>query len=394
MAEMVLSEQGDVFMKKLLLALAAAAVLLAAVFAVLYFRSPAEAIELGGENAPYPFTCEHRKRNLLLHITGEFPEGYRWTAQTESGDVLSVKTLRQTGENADFWLRQRANGLGRVTFTLEKEAALPDRIFAITCTFLLRNGGTVESAESTFLELPGLDSGTGEDFDYHVSQLNPYTLLLSVSGEGEWRCERVGVACELNGSTGKTCALTDSGASVHELTVVAGNRAGKGTLYVDGSSGTSIELHYQCNTLGEISLTGHELGSGDPSVRLDVFEEQYGDIGDRLEFIFGEGEQFTDRRRSMTDSSNVFPIGVIEFNRSGMWKVTVTYSASEEDLMGSVKPVSEATGAGLTANIYEDASGLHSVWEAEGMTFLMDFSEPDRVTCEKMTAIILETLFG
>ena len=385
-------------MKKLALVLAAAAVILAVVMTALYFFSPGEAIDVGGADSPYPYSCELKHQKLYFHITGDFPEGYRWAAETDSSDVLSVKGKKQTANKADFVLTPQGNGVSKVSFTLEQAAELPDRIFEIDCTFLFGSDGTLDSSESVYLELPGLTGGEGDGFTYNVAQLNPYTLLLSVNGDGAWKCKREGVGAEVNGSTKKECMLTDSadGQSVHELTVVAANNEGDGTLYIDGEGGKYIELTYHCTDMGEISLTGHQLGNAERPVSVsDAFDNQYGDIGRRLEYLLGEVGQSVDRWCSRADGVTKFPVGVLEFEHDGVsWKLRTSWGATEADFVGEQTPVGQTAAAEITANIYEDDAGTHSVWQAEGLNYMLESAEADRAQCEELTAAILTALFG
>ena len=382
-------------MKKLTLVLTAVGAILAVAIAALYLFSPGEAIDLGGADSPYPYSCELKHNKLHLRITGEFPEGYTWTAETDSSDVLSVKEKKQTANKADFTLTPQDSGIAKVTFTLEKAAELPDRVFQIDCTFLLGSDGAVEEAGSAYRELPGLVSGEGKGFTYGVAQLNPYTLLLRVNGDGAWSCERVGAGAELNGSTRKECALTNDGQAARELTVVAGNTEGDGTLYIDGDGGKHIELTYHCTDMGAISLTGHQLGNGDASVRMDAFEKQYGDVGDRLTPLLGEVAQSQGRWCSLADGVTKFPVGVIEFAYDGtLWKLYTSWSATEADFIGDATAAGQVAAAEITANSYADDTGTRSVWQAEGLNYMLESAEATRAQCEELTAEILTTLFG
>ena len=383
-------------MKKAALVIAAVTAILAVVVAAMYFFSPVETIDLGGADSPYPYTCELKHQKLHVHITGDSPVGYGWTAETDTGSALSVKQTKQTAQQADFVLTPKESGIAKVTFVLERSAELPERIFEIDCTFLLGSGGTIESAESTFLELPGLVSGEGEGFSYCIAQMNPYTLRIRVSGDGVWHCERVGVGAEMNGSSQKECVLTDSdGEDGYELLVIAANSEGDGTLYIDSNDGKHIELAYHCTDMGAISLTGHQLGTGGTSVHKDAFEELYGTIGKRLEPLLGEVVQSQGRWCSLADGVTRFPIGVTEFAYDGvLWKLYTSWGAMEADFVGDVTPAGQVAAAEITVNVYEDDSGVRSVWKADSLNYMLESAQTDRTLCEDLTTAILTALFG
>ena len=380
-------------MKKLAPVLAAVAAILAVVIAALYFFSPGEVINVGGAESPYPYSCEMKHQKLRFHITGDFPEGYMWTAESDNEFVLRVQGKVSSEDKVDFTLVPKGNGLSKVTFTLEKEGDLPDRIFQINCGFLIDSDGRVEEAGSTWQELPGTVGGEGDGFSYNVAQLNAGALQIFVSGDGEWTCERVGVRAGLNGLPQKECLLLGANEeeTLHEVTVTAAGYEGDGTLYIDSDDGKHIELAYRCTGEGALSLTGHKLGNGErPVSESDVFEEQYG-VTEQLDFLLGEESVGTWCSRA--DNETEFPVGVIAFEYLGDWKLYLSREATEADFVGEATAAKRITAGGrVTANIYEDDAGMRSVWQAGELNCMLECAEKDRTLCEGLTTLIMSSM--
>ena len=382
-------------MKKLItaLGLVAVAAILALVVMARILPAPKEVAELSGADSPYPYHCEERFKRLHFHITGDFPEGYRWTAGSSDWNALYVREFKQTENEAHFILTPRGSGLAGAAFSLEREGEVPDCVFQINCAFLLGEKRAVEDAKASWQELPGAVSGAGEGFTYSVSQTEAYQLEIAVRGEGEWYCQRVGTGAELNGSLEKERMLLTNeadGQTVHTLTVVATNNEGDGTLYLDSDAGGHIELTYHCTDKGAISLTEHRLGDGDLSVRKDGFEKAYGEVAERLEYL--QGEQSVIRWRSRADGKTEHPAGVIAFHGFSTWTLYVSKEAGKADFVGEAEPIGGFTAAGLVANYYEDETGVRSTWTANGLNYMLESPEGDRAECRVWTEDIMAVL--
>ena len=380
-------------MKKLTLVITAAVAILAVVVAALYLFLPGEAIDLGGADSPYPYSCEVKHQKPRVHITGDFPEGYTWTAETDNSDVLTVQGKIYSENEVTFTLVPKSNGVAGVTFTLEKEGDLPDRIFQINCGFLIGADGVVEQAGSSWQELPKAVGGEGDGFSYSIAQLNAGALQVSVSGDGEWTCERVGTRAGLNGLPQKECLLTGANEeeTLHAVTVTGATYEGDGTLYIDSDGDKHIELAYHCTGEGAISLTGHKIGKGErPASESDVFEEQYG-ITEQLAFLLGE--ESVDTWCSRADNETEFSVGVFAFEYLGDWKLYLSREATEADFVGEAEAAKRITAGGrVTANIYEDDAGIRSVWQAGELNCMLECAEKDWTLCEGLTTLIMSSM--
>ena len=382
-------------MKKIWIIIGIAAAVLLCLLGALYLFSGGGRIS-GDETALYPYTYEQGNGKLKVRITGEFPKGYRWTAETQS-DAAEIKEGNQTGKRAIFTLTARAQGGMRVSFILQKPGDLPDRIYEIDCSFFVTDGMTFVIEESSHGELPGLAGGDGRDFSYRVAQESDGELLVRVThGAAQtWSFEKVGDSVRLNGSSIAAGALLRAeDGSFSELSVT-GVKSGAATVYLSNDAGDCIELKFNTGSTGATSLLSYRvMGEDDVRETEDTaFAERYGDVSALIDSVMGDSDGRVQLWLSRDDNLTTFNVGVYEYESPIVtWLLCFSVIAEEADFAGHEAPVKQVTTETASANLYTGDYGVRCVWRVGGKTYLLESANGGPETAEQIAVSLMEAL--
>lgn len=388
-------------MKKLWITLGMIAAALTCMLLAIYFFAPAEKIDSGDETSPYPYSYEIRSGKVKIIITGEFPEGCEWLGET-ADDIFTVKAGRQTAKKATFTLTPQRAGNTSVSFILHQPGDLPDRRMKITSSFLVTQDAegelTVSVQDSSHQELKGLVGADAETFSYRIAALSDNTLYVRISHDASqtWTYEKVGSSVTLGGSSADSGELARAEDGTYSGVGVTGGEAGATKVYLDSSTGESIELSFSTGSGGVTSLLSHRIMDAD-DVRVEkdaaetAYTDYYGDASSQIASVLGESTGRVERWLSRADELTTFTVGVSEYD-DGAWMLCISPIADEADFAGNGEPTLQVTEGEASANLYTGDFGVRSVWRTGGNTYLLESGNDTQETAEALTRELLALL--
>ena len=384
-------------MKKLWIIIGIAAAVLVCLLGALFLFSKGDKIDSGDGTSLYPYFYEVRSRNLKVHITGEFPKGCKWTAETDSA-AAAVKPGRQTAKHAVFTLTAQQQGGESVSFILNKSGDLPDRRYELNCRFFITDELTFVIEESSHKELAGLAGEDGENFSYRVANLSDSELYVRVTHDPaqNWRFERVNGTVLLNDlSAGSGKLLRAENGKYSDLRV-AGSRAGVSTVYLSNDTGACVELSFSTGSSGVTSLLSYRiLGENDARITADTaFADNFGDVSGLIESVPGGSTGKVERWLSRDDNVTTFTVGVIEYEMAdtASWMLCISPIADEADFAGHTEPTVQVTAGDASANLYAGDFGVRCVWRIGGNTYLLESADGTPELAELLASDLMKAL--
>lgn len=263
-------------MKRIWIALAGLAAVLAVFLVVMGLASPAKHIKSSDEESLYPYEYELTAKGLEVHISGRFPEEYHWAAVSESAEIRAAEK-RQTDRKAVFLLTADGSAQGTVRFNLQKESGgLTGQSYEIVLSLLASPQGELRVLSNSHREITGLGEGSGEGFTYQAADQTDgtVTVLLHAEESMEW-------VPEIEGTSVRVSLDTAAGAENDCVARIEYAQLGQSWVRLcAGETGQAVELYVSTDLEERVNLIRHEVISYTAAQQsvLEQYEAEFASV--------------------------------------------------------------------------------------------------------------------
>ncbi len=380
--------------KKIGITIACALVAVIAVILIVRLSAPKEIIESGDTTSRYAYSYEKTEKGVIMHITGEVPEGYQWAAQTDAACAYVAKKGRNP-KKADFEIIAGNGGMGTVVFSLQNnDDILPDRVYEIEAEIQVDANGVLTITGNGHRELNGLLSCETDGIRCCAAAMGDGTasVCLTDPNDNEW---------ETKTKSSMVRVVADGEDLEKHITRywIDGNRAGSDVVMLyNAETGEQFNIYVSVDNMNRVDILDQD------------FTQNTSDNagGNNYALLFGQtplpedaviSDSGTTELTSQKDHETTYIVGYLNFTAGERtWQLYASDMASEEDLSAAYEENATDTGSlyaswQVTGYVYTTENSSVAVWsDANDISYLLIGNDASRDEVVDMADAIMELM--